>query len=581
MSLSERLLDKLIFLYGHEPGAACHRQLITRLDAFRARYPQFSQGSGIPPQRVSERDVILITYGDLLQAPGEAPLKTLHSFLRQHTDRTLSTVHILPFFPYSSDDGFSVIDYLSVNPDLGDWEDIERFRQDFKLMFDGVINHLSAQSAWFKGFVEGDPAYRDFFITVDPAADLSGVVRPRTLPLLTEVETAQGTRQVWTTFSSDQIDLNFANPEVLLRVVEVLLFYVAHGASLIRLDAIAYLWKKIGTSCVHLRETHTVVQLFRDVLDYVAPSVVVITETNVPHHENVSYFGDGTNEAQLVYQFTLPPLLAHTIATGNAVTLSQWAAGVESVSAQTTFFNFTASHDGIGVRPVEGILSPGEIDALVNRARAHGGDVSFKNNGDGTRSPYELNVNYFDMLSDPAGGEPLELQAKRFLASQAIQLAFAGVPGIYLHSLLGSRNWNEGVTQTGRLRSINREKLQRTAVEAELNDPSSLRSRVFYAYRALILRRIGEKAFHPNSPQQVLSLHPAAFTLLRTTPEGSEHIVALHNISQETITVDLAGVPVLPVGGVYRDLVSGAQVERTRVQVGPYQVLWLKGQEGV
>ena len=548
MTLSAHLLEKLTFLYGREHGAACHRRLIHRLDDFRAHYPQLSQSSNSHNQRVTERDVILITYGDLLQAHDEAPLKTLHAFLRKHTDHTISTVHILPFFPYSSDDGFSVIDYLSVNPDLGGWDDIERLRSDFKLMFDGVINHLSAHSTWFKAFVSGDPAYQDFFIDVDPATDLSRVVRPRTLPLLTSVETAQGTRQLWTTFSSDQIDLNFSNPEVLLKVVDVLLFYVAHGASLIRLDAIAYLWKKIGTGCIHLKETHTVVQLFRDMLDYVAPSVSIITETNVPHLENVSYFGDGSNEAQLVYQFTLPPLLVHTFATGDATTLCRWVAGVEKLSAQTTFFNFTASHDGIGVRPVEGILSPEEIEALVNRARAHGGDVSFKNNGDGTRSPYELNINYFDMLSDPAGGESLALQAQRFLASQAIQLAFAGVPGIYIHSLLGSRNWNEGVVQTGRLRSINREKLWREAVEADLGDPSSLRSQVFYAYLNLIVRRTSEMAFHPNSPQQVLSLHPSVFTLLRTTPDSSEHIIAAHNISDQDIIVDLCSSAADPGG---------------------------------
>ncbi len=401
----------------------------------------------------------------------------------------ISTVHILPFFPYSSDDGFSVIDYLAVNPDLGTWDDIARLRGDFKLMFDAVINHISAHSAWFQGFVSGDPTYRDFFITVDPTTDLSSVVRPRTLPLLTPVQTAEGVRHVWTTFSADQIDLNYANPAVLLRIVDVLLFYVAQGADLIRLDAIAYLWKRVGTPCIHLPETHAVVRLFRDILDYVAPAVALITETNVPHKENVSYFGDGTDEAQLVYQspcrrcwrILSPPVTSAPSAAG--------AAGLEKLSDQTSYFNFTASHDGIGVRPVEGILTPDEIAALVERARAHGGDVSYKTNSDGSRSPYELNINYFDMLSDPQGDEPLALQARRFLAAQAIQLAFVGVPGIYIHSLLGSRNWYEGVTRTGILRAINREKLAYDEVEAALSDPTSLRSLVFYPYRELLIRR--------------------------------------------------------------------------------------------
>jgi glycosidase len=576
---TDRMLDKLTFLYGQERGVACRGRLLNLLDSFRASHPQFLQQPTAPDERLTERDVILITYADSLWEPGTPALETLHTFLYRHLAGIISTVHILPFFPYSSDDGFSVIDYLSVDPALGSWDDIGRLDRDFKLMFDAVINHASAHSEWFKGFVAGDPSFRNFFITVDPAADLSSVVRPRALPLLTPVETNHGVQNVWTTFSSDQIDLNYSDPDVLLKIVEVLLFYVEHGASLIRLDAIAYLWKKIGTSCIHLKETHTVVQLFRDILDYVAPAVALITETNVPHLENVSYFGDGMNEAQLVYQFTLPPLLLHTFRTEDATALSQWAAGLENVSASTAFFNFTASHDGIGVRPVEGILPRQEIDALVLRARAHGGDVSFKTNGDGTRSPYELNVNYFDALSNPSGGEPLDIQARRFLASQAIQLALMGVPGIYIHSLLGSRNWNDGVTQTGRLRTINREKLRLSEVEAALSDPGSLRSTVFHAYRALIITRTAEKAFHPNGPQRVLDLHPAAFALLRTAPDGGAHIVAAHNVAHHSITVDLSQVPLEHVRH-YQDLVSGATVEaNASLTIMPYQVLWLKAQD--
>ncbi len=578
MSLAERILNKLVFLYGPDRGQSCFQQLMSRLDDFRARHPELSAHPVAAHERFTERDAVLITYGDSLRAEGEAPLQTLYRFLKARLAGVISTVHILPFFPYSSDDGFSVIDYLAVNPDLGTWDDIARLRGDFKLMFDAVINHISAHSAWFRGFVSGDPTYRDFFITVDPSTDLSSVVRPRTLPLLTPVETSEGVRHVWTTFSADQIDLNYANPEVLLRIVEVLLFYVAQGAGLIRLDAIAYLWKQVGTSCIHLPETHTVVRLFRDVLDYVAPAVALITETNVPHKENVSYFGDGTDEAQLVYQFALPPLLAHTFGTGDASALSRWAASLEKPSDQTSYFNFTASHDGIGVRPVEGILSPDEIGALVERARAHGGDVSYKTNSDGSRSPYELNINYFDMLSNPQGGEPLALQARRFLAAQAIQLAFVGVPGIYIHSLLGSRNWYEGVAQTGILRAINREKLAYEEVEAALSDPASLRSLVFYPYRQLLIRRTAERAFHPNGPQQVLTLHPAVFALLRTSPQGDEQVLALTNVSSGPVTVDLKDVA-LDGARAFRDVLSGRRVSAGEaLHLEPYEVLWLKAE---
>ena len=368
--MTDSILDKLIQLYGREDGADCYARLMAKLDDFRAQHPDLSARPIDPAQRVTERDVMLITYGDSLWEPEIDPLKTLNHFLQQHLAGTLSAVHILPFFPYSSDDGFSVIDYTAVNPSLGDWPDIRLIGQRFRLMFDAVINHISAQSPWFQAFLNGDPDYQDFFIRVDPAVDLSQVVRPRSLPVLTPVQTRRGEEHVWTTFSADQIDLNFAHPAVLLKIVDVLLFYVSQGMSFIRLDAIAYLWKRIGTGCIHLEETHTVIKLFRDIFDLVAPSVSIITETNVPHAENVSYFGDGSDEAQLVYQFTLPPLMLHAFAVGDAVVLSDWAARIEIGSHTTTFFNFTASHDGIGVRPVEGILS-GRRSARWSNAPGH------------------------------------------------------------------------------------------------------------------------------------------------------------------------------------------------------------------
>ncbi len=546
------------------------------LDDFAARHPALAQKPADPSARVSERDVMLITYGDTLTAPGEPPLQTLHRFLQARLTGVISAVHILPFFPFSSDDGFSVIDYTAVNASLGSWDHVRRIGQDFDLMFDAVINHISARSAWFEAFKAGDPDYRDFFITVSPDADLSQVVRPRSLPLLTEVDTAHGPQHVWTTFSDDQIDLNYASADVLLRIVDVLLFYISQGMSFIRLDAIAYLWKQIGTSSIHLWQTHAVVKLFRNILDRVAPHVAIITETNVPHAENISYFGEGSDEAQLVYQFSLPPLMLHTFAHGDAAVLSEWAAGIETVSDQTTFFNFTASHDGIGVRPAEGILSGADIAALGERVRTHGGAVSYKANSDGTQSPYELNINYFDALSDPNSDEPLDVQVRRFIASQAIQLAFVGMPGIYIHSLLGSRSWPAGVQQNGHKRAINREKLHFDEVTAALDDLGSLRAQVFTAYIDLIRARIRERAFHPNAAQSVLKLDPRVFTLLRTAPDGDQRILALHNVANETVAVTLAD-PALPAADTLRDLISGAAFEPGAiVELAPYQVMWLK-----
>ena len=309
------ILSHLVALYGEQVGRATFGRIAELVE--NARRP----AAGQPSLALAETDAFLITYGDQVRTPGEPPLQTLADFCAAHLCAVVSGIHLLPFFPYSSDDGFSVMDYRAVDPALGTWDDIARFREKFRLMFDLVANHISVQSKWFQGFLRDDPRERDYFILVPDDADVSRVVRPRTAPLVTRFETARGAKNVWTTFSADQVDLNYGNPAVLVEMVQVMLFYVARGAEFIRLDAIAFLWKEFGTTCLHLPQTHRVIQLLRAILDEVAPQVILITETNVPHSDNISYFGNGADEAQMIYNFALPPLVLHAFNTGDARTL--------------------------------------------------------------------------------------------------------------------------------------------------------------------------------------------------------------------------------------------------------------------
>ena len=567
-----RIRAHLRFLYGEVTGEATWTQLKSRLDHFVATQPRFDEKK--QAYHLTQKDVMLITYGDQVHTSGQPPLKTLGYFLRSHLDGLVSDVHILPFFPFSTDDGFSVIDYLAVNPQFGTWDDIESLERDFKLMFDGVINHISRESEWFQGFLRGDERYKDYFIQVDPDTDLSEVFRPRALPLLTPVETSLGKRYVWTTFSEDQIDLNYANPEVLLNIIDVVLFYVAHQASFLRLDAIAFLWKIIGTSCLHLPQTHAAIKLLRAILDVVAPYVVLITETNVPHKENISYFGDDGDEAQLVYNFALPPLVLHSFQTGDARAITGWASDLGLPSNRVTLFNFLASHDGIGITPARGILTQEELDAMVNRVQVHQGLISYRNMPDGSQVPYELNINYFDALSDPAGDEPLAIQVERFVTAHAIMMAMIGVPGIYFHSLFGSLGWVEGVSKTGMKRTINRQKLDLKDIENELAEPNSRRTVVLRRLKSLLKVRTTHAAFDPYQPQQVLDLNPAIFTILRGQSE-SDQVICLHNVSGETQTAHFDLSNIGKQSAV--DMLSGRIItgEHITVIMEPYETVWL------
>lgn len=521
----------LITLYGEKVGSQVAGKLSSLL---KTELPRREAAGAI---RLSQSDALLITYADQVREPGRAPLQTLADFCSQHLRGLLSGVHILPFYPWSSDDGFSVKDFFAVEPTYGTWGDVARLRSGFDLMFDAVLNHMSAQGEWFQKFLADDPAYRDFFVTVEGNPDLSSVVRPRALPLLTEFNSAGGPRKVWTTFSADQVDLNFKNPEVLLASLRALLFYVANGARYIRLDAIAYLWKEVGTSCIHLPQTHAVIQLMRCVLDEVSPDVLLITETNVPHEDNISYFGDGRNEAQLVYNFSLPPLTLHSLQTGDATALTRWAQSLVLPGERTTWFNFLASHDGIGVNPARGILSDAEIAAVIERVEEHGGFISYKNMPDGSQVPYEMNINYLDALSNPFANEPVELAARKFLTAQSIMLSLQGVPGIYFHSLFGSRGDRPAAETTGIKRRINREKLERTALERELRDSGSLRALVVSGFTELLSTRRAHTAFAPSSPQRILELDPRVFALFRESADGSDRVLCLHNVSGEVVQV--------------------------------------------
>ena len=559
---NDRILALLTQLYGTTAAADLLPQVQARLELF----PQRSTHT--VDRALTERDVTLITYGDTLVREGEPPLQTLNRFAQANLESAISTIHILPFFPYSSDDGFSVIDYYAVRPDLGTWDDVGALHPHFRLMFDAVVNHMSAQSEWFRAFLQRKRGYNRLFATASPSDELSTVTRPRTSPLLTAFQTGDGqTLHAWTTFSADQIDLNYRAPETLLRILDVLLFYVERGADIIRLDAIGYLWKEPGTTSIHLPNTHAVVQFYRAALDAVAPDVILITETNVPHAENVSYFGDGRNEAQLVYNFTLPPLLLHTLLSADCSKLAGWLNTLETPSPETTWFNFTASHDGIGVRPVEGILDGDEVARLIARTEAVGGRVSYKGNPDGSRSPYELNVTYVDAIAGV--DDPPETQARRFLVSQSVMLALAGMPAVYVHSLLGSRNDQAGVARSGQNRSINRAQLDADSVSAELADPTSFRARVFNAYSHMLAVRRELPAFHPNAGQTAEALNDGTvLQIVRTPPAGGRPVGCLFNVSSELQEVEVAGA-------VYVDALSGARVLGPALQLEPYSVLWL------
>lgn len=490
----------------------------------------------------TERDVILITYGDTVISSDEKPLITLRRFLRDKLGQKISCVHILPFFPSTSDDGFAVNDFNKVDPDLGSWEDIAGIGQDYDLMFDLVLNHVSSGHPWFLNYCSDRIPGKGYFIEHIPETDYHLVVRPRSTELFTEFSTGSGKKKVWTTFSADQADLNFANPEVLFEMIRILLFYIGKGARIIRLDAIAFLWKETGSSCLHHHKTHEIVKLLRDIATFANPRVIILTETNVPNSDNWSYFGQD-DEAHMVYQFTLPPLILYTLFSGNSHYLADWAESIPPTGKNRTFLNFTASHDGIGVRPLEGILPNKEIQQMIEGIKNFGGRLSVKTNPDGSTGPYEMNITYVSAMAGTINGKD-DLCERRFLASQLIMLAMQGIPAVYIQSLLGSENDYEGVKRSGMARSINRKKWKEEDIKMILSS-DTFQARIFREFTRVIAIRQNNAAFHPDSPQQVLHLGDPFFGLFRINPANGEKIYCISNItaSLQKLNIETEAIP--------------------------------------
>lgn len=569
-AFSQRVKTLLTVLYGPDDA----EQLVDRL--FALIKDRLHDVTSENLQKWTADNILLITYGDSIQDPQDAvPLTSLSRFLEKFLQDTVTGVHLLPFFPFSSDDGFAVIDYLAVNPALGTWAEVAKIANQFDLMVDLVMNHVSSQSLWFQQFRAGESPGCHYFVEVPPETDVTDVVRPRSTPLLVPIDTVAGSKFVWATFGPDQIDLDFSNPDVLEEFIKILLFYVQAGAKYIRLDAIGYLWKRLGTPCIHLRETHAMVRLLREILQMLDPSITLITETNVPNRENLSYFGN-RNEAHVIYNFSLPPLILNALLQGRADHLKTWMMSMPPAPLGCAYLNFTASHDGIGLRPAEGLLSSDEYETLLRCMRRFGGAISMRQQPDGSESPYEVNISFFDALKGTAEGED-QWQIERFLCSQTIMMSLEGIPAFYIHSLLATANDWEAVERTGRKRSINRHQWDYEQLQRHLADGPSPHAVVFKELCRLIRLRRKQGAFHPNATQYTLHLHnQSLFAFWRQSMARDQSIFSIHNLSNRPQPLQLSDLNLVSTDA-WCDLIDGVCLPDLygRLSLRPYQSVWV------
>jgi sucrose phosphorylase len=522
----------------------------------------------------SEKDVAVIAYSNSITRNGELPLDTLNRFLLRNFQKELSWVHILPFFPFSSDDGFAVIDYVRVNESFGNWDHIYAISGQFRVMADLVINHCSGMSQWFEQFRQNKPPGNSYFLAVDPDIDTSLVVRPRTSPLLREVQTLDGIRHIWCTFSHDQPDLDFRNPDVLVEMVGIVRFYLDRGIRILRLDAVAFLWKEQGTNCLNLPQTHEIVRLVRTLMEYYRPGSVLITETNIPNRENLSYFGN-SNEAHLVYNFSFPPLMLHALVTGNCHALKSWMMSMPPARNGTAYFNFIASHDGIGLRPLEGLVPEEELQHLLAHMEGNGGRISWRSLGDGTSRPYEINISLFDAFKGTLANPEDRWQEARFICAHVVMLSIEGLPAFYIHSLFATTNDYDKFANTNNNRAINRHNWDIDRLEAVLAGDTHHR-RINEKLKKLIGIRKKQKAFHPNATMFTLHIKDEVFAYWRQTADRAQSIFCLNNVTDREQEVALSTLNLILTDTWY-DLISGDELTggQSSIALAPYQSVWL------
>ena len=520
---------------------------------------------------ISEKTSLIICYGDAVYSNEKSSIKVFQSFFQKNLKKYFDTIHFLPFYPSSSDSGFAVKDHYKIEKRIGNWSDLKRISKYNNIMADIVINHSSARGLWFKNFLKRKKPGKDYFLTVNSKFNTSKVVRPRDHKLLKKIKIFDKSDYLWRTFSPDQIDLNFKNPSVLLRFIKIMIHLINNGITIFRLDAIAYLWKENGTKCINLRQTHEIIKLLRIISNYLNVETVIITETNLPEKENLSYFGNN-DEANWIYNFSLPPLLIHALLFENNSYLNKWSKNLPVTKLGNNYLNFIASHDGIGIRPTEGILNNKSLNNFLKRLKKNGSKFSYRKVHNKSKKVYEANITVFDALKksdyDPKGKFFLE----RYVAAHAIMISFEGIPAIYFNSLFGKSNDEAKYIITGNNRDVNRYKWNYKNITRKLSDNKTKQSIFYSNITNLLSIRRKQKAFHPNGKRHNINLGSKLFSFKRVSVDKKQSIICITNLSSKNQTAKLKKELLN-----YRDLLNLKTKfkDKNLLTLKPFQTVWL------
>ena len=481
-------------------------------------------------KNISEKTTLVICYGDSVYSEKKKSIKVFQSFFQKKLKNYFNTIHFLPFYPSSSDSGFAVKDHYKVENKLGNWTDINKISKSSNVMADMVINHSSARGLWFKNFLKKKEPGKDYFLIIDSKFNTSRVVRPRDHKLLKRINIFNKSDYIWRTFSPDQIDLNFRNPSVLIQFIKIMIHLINNGVTIFRLDAIAYLWKENGTKCINLKQTHEIIKLLRNITNLLNVETTIITETNLPERENLSYFGKN-DEANWIYNFSLPPLLIHAFLFENSSFLNKWSKNLPNTKKGNCYLNFIASHDGIGIRPTEGLLNKKTLNNFLKRLKKNGSKFSYRKVQNKVKKVYEANITVFDALKKSNYDQKGVFYLERYISAHAIMISFEGIPAIYLNSMFGTSNDEAKFIITGNNRDVNRYKWNFKNIINKIKNNKNKHSIIYNKLCKLLVIRRKQKAFHPNASRLNLDFGSKIYGFKRISEDKKQTILCITNLS--------------------------------------------------
>jgi glycosidase len=628
----QKLENLLMFIWPDHDPTALQAQFFEIIAEAHKRVPaeKTTESTGW-----SEQQLVLICYGDHLWSrdPNLTPLQALGAFCRQHFSEpefAHLTLHLLPIYqsPYK-DGGFDVADPFAVNPKMGTWADVRAIRQHFQVALDFVANHLSTASAWFTRYMQDDPLYQDFFIGFDDEATvrrlerevLPQIYRPRPHnPFIPVTKPDGATRWVYMTFSDHQADVNYQNPFVFLKMMEVLLFYILQGVSLIRLDAIPYLWKEWGTSCAHHPKTHALLSLFRLAVDMVNPAVKLLAESMEPLADSLRYLSTTEQaKAHIAYNFVPCGLIPYTLLTEDASVFQRNLQQFRPPGAEVDWAVVCGvTHDGSSLNPCrapqsivgEAVLQEEQINTIARYYTASGDQEIATRSALAPEHPHHIRADFrqhfsaihreqprfvnYKAITDEDGQrqqivyEAISTYASLFrqnpdqiIAALAMALGLPGIPFTYFTLPFAVLNDYTAYLETGNPRELNRGRVLLEDLLQDLTDQGTLAHQVFCRYKQLLRLRASHPAFHPHgSLIPITTTNAAILSFLRISVDRTQQIMIVQNVSSriQNVTIHLHN-HVLNTTVACVDIISEksfpVKAQTLALRLEPFALLWL------